>query len=603
MAGLADLVLLARSTCAASAAAIVLIEDASARVAAVAGCEPASVPLEPAGAGPGAAILGPDGRPAGFLWLREPAAGTAPAAAQAALARQAGALLALAAAREEAARYRQAFQAAAVDLVLIGVEPDGNFRYEDMNRTHGENTGLTPEGFIGRSPEDVFAPDMAAMVRGLYARVIETGQPLEYELPARFPAGERIRHSSMVPLRDASGRVARILLTSVDLTEMRRTEAQLRQAQKMDSMGQLTGGIAHDFNNMLTAVIGNLELAQSRIAEPSVRRRVEIAMRAAQRGGELTRQLLAFARRQRLVPQPIDVNAVLRGLGELLQRTLGGVIEVQSRLAAGLWPAFADATQVEHAVLNLALNARDAMPEGGRLLVETANVAVTAGEVAELAAGDYVRITVADTGTGMAPDVLERAMEPFFTTKAPGKGTGLGLAQVYGLVRQLGGGVRLHSVPGEGTTAELFLPRAGEIATAALAGAPVATPAAAGGRNVLLVDDEPDVREIAADLLSDAGYQVRAAAGAAEALALLATAPADVLVLDLAMPGISGAELARQVRALHPGLPVLFLTGHADRLPDASVPVLRKPYSRAALLEAVARAIASGSAAADAVSR
>ena len=353
------------------------------------------------------------------------------------------------------------FQSAAVDLVLIGVEPDGNFCYEDMNRAHAENTGLTPEGFVGRRPEDIFGPEMASMVRRTYARVVETGRPLEYELPVRFPAGERIRRSSMVPLREPSGRVARILLTSVDLTEMRRAEAQLRQAQKMESMGQLTGGIAHDFNNLLTAVIGSLELAQSRIAEPAPRRRVEIAMRAAQRGGELTRQLLAFARQQRLVPQPVDVTAVLLGLGELLQRTLGGLIEVQSRLAAGLWSAFADATQVEHAVLNLALNARDAMPEGGRLLVETANAAVAEGQVAGLAAGDYVRITVADTGTGMAPDVLERAMEPFFTTKGPGKGTGLGLAQVYGLVRQLGGGVRLDSVPGEGTTAELFLPARG----------------------------------------------------------------------------------------------------------------------------------------------
>ncbi len=463
--GLADLVRLARHACAASAAAIVLVDHDSARVAAVAGCAADSVPLDAAAAQPGAAIPGPDGETAGFLWLCNSAAGPAPTAEQAALARQAGSLLALATAREEAARYRDAFQSAAVDLVLIGVEPDGTFRYEDLNRAHRENTGLTPEGFVGRGPEDIFGPEMAAMARRTYASVAETGQSLEYELPVRFPAGERIRRSSMVPLRDPSGRVARILLTSIDLTEMRRTEAQLRQAQKMEAMGQLTGGIAHDFNNLLTAVIGSLELARSRIAEPATRRRVDIAVRAAQRGGELTRQLLAFARQQRLVPQPVDVNAVLRGLGELLQRTLGGLIEVQSQLAPGLWPAFADATQVEHAVLNLALNARDAMPEGGRLLVQTANVGVAEGQVAGLAAGDYVRIAVADTGAGMALDVLERAMEPFFTTKGPGRGTGLGLAQVYGLVRQLGGGVRLHSAPREGTTAEMFLPRAGEIAS------------------------------------------------------------------------------------------------------------------------------------------
>ncbi len=575
-AALDDLARLACHACGASAAAFVLGVADAARVAACCGCGAEAVPR--ASTSGCTAIPGQTG----FLWLRDPAAPEAAAA----VAGQAGALLALAAAQARAARYREAFQAAAVDLVLIGVEPDGEFRYEDMNRVHAQNTGLTRDRFIGGAPEDIFPPAVAAAARRTYAAVAATGQPVEYELPVQFPAGERIRRSTMVPLRDASGQIARILLTSIDLTEMRRTEAQLRQAQKMESMGQLTGGLAHDFNNLLTAVIGSLELAHGTIADPKARRRVEIAMRAAQRGGELTRQLLAFARQQRLVAQPIDVNAVLRGLGELLQRTLGGLIAVQSRLAADLWPALADATQVEHAVLNLALNARDAMPEGGQLRVETGNATIAAGDFDRLAQGDYVRIAVADTGAGMAADVLDRAMEPFFTTKEPGKGTGLGLAQVYGLMRQLGGAVRLRSAPGAGTTAELFLPRA----TAAAAGAAAAPgPRAAGenGGNLIIVDDERDVLEIAAAMLTEAGYRVRAASGGAEALAMLAEAPADLLVLDFAMPGMSGAELARQVQRLHPAVRLLFLTGHAETLPGSNHAVLRKPYTRAALLAAV----------------
>ena len=264
-----------------------------------------------------------------------------------------------------------------------------------------------------------------------------------------------------MPLPGDSGRIEHVLLAAVDLTAMRRVEAQLRQAQKMEAIGQLTGGIAHDFNNLLTAVIGNLELLQSRLTDQRSASLVEAALRSALRGGQLTQQLLAYARRQNLSPRPVDVNAVIAGMGELLQRSLGGLVQVEVDLAPDLWPATSDPTQLELVVLNLAINARDAMPDGGQLRIATGNVdRQEAARLAVLDPGDYVRIAVIDTGIGMTSDVLEHALEPFFTTKAIGKGSGLGLAQVYGVATQFGGTVRLASEPGAGTTVEVFLPRA-----------------------------------------------------------------------------------------------------------------------------------------------
>ena len=311
------------------------------------------------------------------------------------------------------------------------------------------------------------------------------------------------------------GKVEYVLLTALDLTETRRIEAQLRQAQKMEAIGQLTGGIAHDFNNLLTAVTGNLELLQRRTSDERALRYVETALRAAQRGGTLTQQLLAYARQQHLSPRPIDVNAVLQGMEELLQRSLGGLVQVAMELDPALWPGRADPTQLESMVLNLAINARDAMPEGGTLRIATRNLAAArAGMAPELEAGDYAVIAVIDAGTGMSRAVQERAFEPFFTTKEIGKGSGLGLAQVFGLARQFGGTARLLSAPGRGTTVEIFLPRA-RFPEAAGAEGGVDTTALHGSGVALVVDDETDVRAVAAGFLSEAGYTVREAAQAA----------------------------------------------------------------------------------------
>ena len=276
--------------------------------------------------------------------------------------------------RRSRARYSAIFENAPVDLVFMAVQPDGRIVCEDVNPAWERHSGFTRACVVGMTLEEMLPPDQAAIATMQYRHAIESGQPVEYEYTARFPIGEASRRSFLVPLPGDSGRIEHVLLAAVDLTAMRRVEAQLRQAQKMEAIGQLTGGIAHDFNNLLTAVIGNLELLQSRLTDQRSGSLVEAALRSALRGGQLTQQLLAYARRQNLSPRPMDVNAVIAGMGELLQRSLGGLVQVVTDLASDLWPATSDPTQLELVVLNLAINARDAMPDGGELRLATANV-------------------------------------------------------------------------------------------------------------------------------------------------------------------------------------------------------------------------------------
>jgi PAS domain S-box-containing protein len=505
------------------------------------------------------------------------------------LAGQAAALLAAAVDRRDAALYCEIFQAAPVDLVLIDVDADETFRYADLNRAHIRNSGFVGDRFIGRSPEDVFNPEAAAAARALYREVLETGRTLEYERRLTFPSGDRVRHSTMVPLMDHGGRIAKILLGSIDLTEMRRVEAQLRQAQKTEALGQLTSGIAHDFNNLLAAVIGSLELLRPKLEHESAHRLLEIAVRAAGRGSQLTRQLLAFARKQHLTPRPVAVAALLSGLNEMLQRTLGGMVQVDMVLAEDLWPALADPTQLEQMVLNLAINARDAMPNGGRVRIAAGNVTIDADDPGP---GDYVRLTVADAGHGMSPEVVQKAFDPFFTTKPMGKGSGLGLSQVYGVARQFGGTVRIESRVGVGTSVEVLLPRARDVPVEIGSGAEPA--AIVAGATLLVVDDELDVLEVIAETLSAAGYDVSRASNAAEALAAISATAFDALLLDYALPGMSGAEVARRARILRPDLPIVFVTGYADALPadgPADMEVVSKPFSRDELLAGLGRAL------------
>jgi PAS domain S-box-containing protein len=368
-----------------------------------------------------------------------------------------------------------------------------------------------------------------------------------------------------------------------EIAERRTTEAALIQAQRFEAVGQLTGGVAHDFNNLLTAVVGNLQLLRPRQTDPRARRQVDAALQAAQRGGELTRQLLAYARKQRLEPRPVDANAIITGMCELMRRSLGRLISIEQSLEPLLWPALSDPAQLESVVLNLAINARDAMPGGGHLSIATRNIrSADPALPPELPRGDYVLVAVADEGVGMPPEVAAKAFEPFFTTKEIGKGSGLGLAQVQGVVRQFGGTVRLRSALGAGTTVEVFLPRAGvPVREDQEEGEGAATDAAARGTRVLVVDDEEDVRTIAVTFLEDAGYQVQEAVSGAEALRLV----------DYAMAGMSGSEFVRLARERRPGVPVIYVTGNADPLSaggaDPEDRVLAKPYSQEMLLAAV----------------
>jgi PAS domain S-box-containing protein len=486
-----------------------------------------------------------------------------------------------------------------VDLALMRVEPDGSMVCEEANPAYTRHSGFTPDQVVGRSFREIFTDEQADFALAQYRRAIETGEKIEYEHTTVLPAGEVTHRSFLVPLRDHDGRISHVLLTAVDLTETRRIEAQFRQAQKMEAIGQLTGGLAHDFNNLLTAVLGNLELLAARLTEPADLDQVSAAMRAAQRGGSLTQQLLATARRQTLSPQPVDTNAVIVRMTDLLQRSLGGLAQIEQDLEPASWHAWADPTQLELMILNLAINARDAMPDGGRIELATRNMPRTAADLPpELDPGDYVVISVTDNGSGMPPEVAERAFEPFFTTKAPGKGSGLGLAQVYGLARQFGGTARLRSVPTEGTRVEVFLPYAVVAEPPVEVETPAAEAAAGNSGLVLVVDDDDDIRELAAGFLKDAGYPVMQACGGPEALALLATGPVALMLVDYAMPEMSGVELVRQAREIRPDIAVVYVTGNADPL-DAEAtladdPVLTKPYMSAALLAIVADSIRTG---------
>jgi signal transduction histidine kinase/ActR/RegA family two-component response regulator len=382
---------------------------------------------------------------------------------------------------------------------------------------------------------------------------------------------------------------------TAEIAERERAEARLLQAQKMEAVGQLTGGIAHDFNNLLTAVIGSLDLLLRRSDEEKARRLAKNALQAAERGAQLTSQLLAFSRRQRLSPAPVHPNEIVSGMGDLLARSIGPHVRVETRLDPTLWKALADPTQLELMLLNLAINARDAMPAGGRLTIATQNVEPVPAQLAsELSAGQYVAISVSDTGTGMSPSVLARAFEPFFTTKEQGKGTGLGLAQLYGFAKQSGGTARIESREDEGTTVTLYLPRTREDAASAVSSLPEVKPAQRA--RILVVDDDDDVRLVAATMIEEIGYEVVSAAGGEAALKALDEEQFSLLLTDVAMPGMTGVDLARRVRVAHPNLPILFASGYADvqtfgaELTDENM--LKKPYRISDLAARVAAILA-----------
>ncbi|RDU96333.1 ATP-binding protein [Trinickia dinghuensis] len=385
------------------------------------------------------------------------------------------------------------------------------------------------------------------------------------------------------------------------LEEMRqreRTEEALRQVQKMEMIGQLTGGVAHDFNNLLMAVMGNLELLRKQASNEKVMQLVDGALRGAQRGASLTQRLLAFARQQDLRIEPIHLSDLIRGMADLLERSVGAGIELDFVLPERLPLTLADANQIELALLNLVVNARDAMPDGGTISIRV-DTAHSPGTV-DLAGGDYVCLTVSDGGHGMDAATLLKATEPFFTTKEVGKGTGLGLSMIHGLALQLDGALRLHSVLGCGTQAELWLPVTSLAARAAAPAEPASTPAsqedglATARATILLVDDDALISTSTAYLLEDLGHEVIEANSGADALDILESGrKVDILITDYAMPKMTGTQLASAARALRPGLPIIIATGYAD-LPagnSTDFPRLRKPYQQQQLLAEIAKAL------------
>ena len=454
--------------------------------------------------------------------------------------------------------------------------------------------------FFGHKDPDVFDARDERIIVGVSAQAaigIDNArlyQRAQRELAERQKAEETLRALSEALELRVSDRTAALEAANAQLQreieDRRRAEEALRHAQKLEAIGHLTGGVAHDFNNLLTIVIGNLDGLQRRLGaevDTRTRRAVDAALDGARRAASLTQRLLAFARRQPLDPKPLDANKLVQGMSDLLSRTLGERVEIETVLSAGLWPVEADAGQLESAILNLALNARDAMPEGGKLTVETTNVAVddTYSRANAIAAGQYVVICVSDTGGGIPPQLLEKVFEPFFTTKPVGQGTGLGLSQVYGFVKQSGGNVKIYSEPGEGTTIKVYLPRYfGNLDPVVTISEAVLR--AESQETVLVVEDEPGVRELSVSMFEDLGYQVLQAADGYAALDILAKRQrVDLLFTDVGLPKMNGRQLAEEARKRRPTLKVLFTTGYArnaivhhGRL-DPGVDLLVKPFT------------------------
>ncbi|HEX4180887.1 MAG TPA: PAS domain-containing protein [Caulobacteraceae bacterium] len=440
-------------------------------------------------------------------------------------------------------------------------------------------------------------PGMPEMMREAVAAAA-AGQAVRREIHVNLPEGGwRWFDFSLRPIRDADGAVVALVPEAVELTQRRQAEEALRQAQKMEAVGQLTGGIAHDFNNLLTGVSGSLEMLQRRVSQgrlEAVPRYVDAAQEAVKRAAALTQRLLAFSRRQTLNPKPINVNKLIAGIEEMIRRTVGPAIGIEVVGAGGIWSTLVDPHQLENALLNLCINARDAMPDGGRLTIETANKWLDergAGE-RELTPGQYVSICVTDTGTGMAPDVVARAFDPFFTTKPLGMGTGLGLSMIYGFARQSGGQVRIYSEVGQGTTMCLYLPRHyGKVEDAAAAPGAGDASKTGHGETVLVIDDELTIRRMIAEVLSDMGYSALEAADGPEALQILRSgARVDLLVTDVGLPGgLNGRQVADAGRDARPGLKVLFITGYAENAVvghghlEPGMQILTKPFALEAL--------------------
>uniref|UniRef100_UPI00218214DB hybrid sensor histidine kinase/response regulator n=1 Tax=Pseudomonas chlororaphis TaxID=587753 RepID=UPI00218214DB len=527
--------------------------------------------------------------------------------------------------------------------VLIGyVDHEERFRLN--NSAYLDWYGLTPQELYGRTIREVVGDEIYATRADKIAAAL-AGKPCSFEANSPHRDG-RARHALMkyLPRYGADGAINGFYIFVIDETERKQTEEALRNlnetleervaertqalaaanqrlqsemfereraenalrhAQKMEAVGQLTGGIAHDFNNMLTGIIGSLELMQRYIdadRSAEIGRFTEAAMSSAKRAAALTHRLLAFSRRQSLDRRPLEPNQLVRSLQDLFNHTKGEHIELKMNLGANVWSINSDASQLENALLNLVINARDAMPDGGVLTIETANSYLNGSDLGTLEpvkAGDYVMLGVSDNGAGMTPRVLAKAFDPFFTTKPIGQGTGLGLSMIYGFAQQSGGHLTISSEPGQGTCVRLYLPRLYSAAQpTSPAPASVEAPYAVAGESVMLVEDDPAVRMLVLNVLSELGYSAFEAEDAKSALPLLESERrVDLLVTDVGLPGMNGRQLAEIARQQRPELKVLFMTGYAETAAerqgflDAGMDLIAKPFSIEALAQKIRQMI------------
>jgi PAS domain S-box-containing protein len=521
-------------------------------------------------------------------------------------------------------RYRTLFESIDEGFCIIEFfdgphGPLSDYIHIEANPAYALHAGIS--NVVGQKPREM-VPDEADGWAELYGTVLRTGVPIRFERElvatgrhlelAAFriePASRRqvaVLFQDITPRKRAEEALQRINETlearvAEAIAERKHAEEALRQSQKMEAVGQLTGGIAHDFNNLLTGIIGSLDLLQVRLRQgrtAEIDRYVAAAQGASKRAAALTHRLLAFSRRQTLDPKQTDVNRLVIGMEELIRRTVGPQIAVEVVTAGGLSSTLIDSSQLESALLNLCINARDAMPEGGRITIETANkwLDERAAKERDLPPGQYLSLCVTDTGTGMTPDVIARAFDPLFTTKPIGQGTGLGLSMVYGFVRQSGGQVRIYSEVGHGTTMCLYLPRHyGSSAESVAADAPATSAQARTGKTVLVVDDEPSVRMLVTEVLEELGYvSIEASDGPAGLRMLQSDMRVDLLVTDVGLPGgINGRQLADAARTTRPDLRVLFITGYAENAIIGNgqlapnMGVLTKPF----VMETLARRI------------
>jgi PAS domain S-box-containing protein len=499
------------------------------------------------------------------------------------------------------------------ELLVQSVTDYAIYMLDTEGRVSSWNAGA--ERFKGYSAQEIMGHHFSQFyteeerAAGVPSRALETAKNT-----GRFEAeGWRVRKDgtrfwAMVvidPIRDSSGGLIGFAKVTRDMSEKRAIEEQLRQSQKMEAVGQLTGGLAHDFNNLLTGIGGSLELIETRLAQgrtADVERYLMSARGAVKRASALTHRLLAFSRRQTLDPKPTNVNRLLNDLEELIRRTAGPSVEVEVVGASGLWPILVDPNQLENSILNLCINARDAMPDGGKLTIETTNkwIDERAARQHDLPVGQYVSVCVTDTGTGMTPEVVAKAFDPFFTTKPIGEGTGLGLSMIYGFARQSGGQVRIYSEVGEGTTMCIYLPRHNaDAASPTDEEAPGATAANATGEVVMVIDDDPTVRMLVAEVLTDHGYAVIEAPDGPTGLKTLdSDTRIDLLITDVGLPaGMNGRQVADAARVRRPDLKVLFITGYAEnavigkRLLGKNMFVVTKPFQLDVLAQRISEII------------